>query len=93
MGFEDLLQLVDLMRILSHIGNEGMPGGLFHDLKFTAQRAASRLLRDQPDRQGHVQEPASHADPRTTMTYDRTRASLDRHAAYVAAAYLAGATR
>jgi integrase/recombinase XerD len=27
-----------------------------------------------------VQEAASHADPRTTMRYDRTRASLDRHA-------------
>src|SRR5579864_2499181 len=27
-----------------------------------------------------VQEAASHADPRTTMRYDRARASLDRHA-------------
>ena len=27
-----------------------------------------------------VQEAASHADPRTTMRYDRARGSLDRHA-------------
>jgi integrase/recombinase XerD len=40
-----------------------------------------------------VQEAASHADPRTTMRYDRARASLDRHATYVVAAYLAGAAR
>ena len=29
-----------------------------------------------------VQEAASHADPRTTMRYDRARVSLDRHATY-----------
>jgi integrase len=29
---------------------------------------------------GVVQEAASHADPRTTMRYDRARGSLDRHA-------------
>lgn len=40
-----------------------------------------------------VQEAASHADPRTTMRYDRNRVSLDRHATYVVAAYLAGAAR
>jgi integrase/recombinase XerD len=40
-----------------------------------------------------VQEAASHTDPRTTMRYDRARASLDRHATYVVAAYLAGAAR
>ena len=40
-----------------------------------------------------VQEAASHADPRTTMRYDRARASLDRHATCVVAAYLAGAAR
>jgi integrase len=42
---------------------------------------------------GDVQEGASHADPRTTMRYYRARASLDRHATYVVAAYLAGAAR
>ena len=40
-----------------------------------------------------VQEAASHADPRTTMRYDRGRVSLDRHATYIVAAYLAGAAR
>jgi hypothetical protein len=40
-----------------------------------------------------VQEAASHADPRTTMRYDRARASLDRHATYILAAYVAGAAR
>jgi integrase/recombinase XerD len=40
-----------------------------------------------------VQEAASHADPRTTMRYDRARGSLDRHATYIVAAYLASAAR
>ncbi len=47
---------------------------------------AGVLLRD-------VQEAASHADPRTTMRYDRARVSLDRHATYVVAAFIAGAAR
>jgi integrase/recombinase XerD len=52
----------------------------------TAALDASVPLRD-------VQEAASHADPRTTMRYDRARASLDRHATYIVAAYIAGAAR
>ena len=40
-----------------------------------------------------VQEAASHADPRTTMRYDRVRTSLDRHATYIVAAYVAGVAR
>jgi len=40
-----------------------------------------------------VQEAASHDDPRTTMRYDRARTSLDRHATYIVAAYVAGAAR
>jgi integrase len=40
-----------------------------------------------------VQEAASHADPRTTMRYDRARCSLDRHATYIVAAYVVGAAR
>ncbi len=40
-----------------------------------------------------VREAASHADPRTTMRYDRARVSLDRHATYIVAAYIAGAAR
>jgi len=33
-----------------------------------------------------VQEAASHADPRTTMRYDRARGGLNRHATYMVAA-------
>lgn len=40
-----------------------------------------------------VQEAASHADPRTTMRYDRARVSLDRHATYIVSTYIAGASR
>ena len=40
-----------------------------------------------------VQEAASHADPRTTMRYDRGRQSLDRHATYIVVTFVAGASR
>jgi integrase/recombinase XerD len=40
-----------------------------------------------------VQEAASHTDPRTRMRYDRARTSLDRHATYIVAAFIAGAAR
>src|SRR5258706_383946 len=40
-----------------------------------------------------VQEAASHAAPRTTIRYARARVSLDRHATYIVAAYIAGAAR
>jgi hypothetical protein len=39
------------------------------------------------------QEAASHADPRTTMRYDRARVSLDRHATYIVSTFIAGASR
>jgi site-specific recombinase XerD len=35
---------------------------------------------------------ARHADPRTTMRYDRARTNLDRHPNYILAAYVASAT-
>jgi Phage integrase family len=60
-----------------------------HTLRYafiTAALDAGVPLRD-------VQEAASHADPRTTMRYDRARGSLDRHATYIVAAYVAGAAR
>jgi integrase/recombinase XerD len=41
----------------------------------------------------NVQEAASHADPRTTLRYDRARVSLDRHATYIVSTYIAGAAR
>jgi integrase/recombinase XerD len=40
-----------------------------------------------------VLETASHADPRTTMRYDRARQSLDQRATYIVAAIVAGAAR
>ena len=40
-----------------------------------------------------VQEAASHAYPRTTMRYDRARASLDRHTTYIVAAFSGRADR
>ena len=46
-----------------------------------------------PLRHHHVQEAASHVDPRTTMRYDRASVSLDRYATYIVAAYVAGAAR
>jgi integrase len=36
-----------------------------------------------------VQAAASHADPRTTMRYDRARVSLDRHTTYIVATFIA----
>jgi len=61
------------------------PHSLRHSF-ITAALDAGVPLRD-------VQEAASHADPRTTMRYDRARQSLDRHATYIVATYLAGASR
>ena len=39
-----------------------------------------------------VQIAARHADPRTTMRYDRARNQLDRHPNYILAAYMASGT-
>jgi site-specific recombinase XerD len=61
------------------------PHSLRHSF-ITAALDAGVPLRD-------VQEAASHADPRTTMRYHRGRQSLDRHATYVVAAFVAGASR
>jgi integrase/recombinase XerD len=40
-----------------------------------------------------VQIAARHADPRTTIRYDRARKNLDRHPNYILAAYMASGTR
>jgi integrase len=61
------------------------PHSLRHSF-ITAALDAGVALRD-------VQEAASHADPRTTMRYDRARGSLDRHATYIVATFIAGASR
>jgi integrase/recombinase XerD len=39
-----------------------------------------------------VQIAARHADPKTTMRYDRARRNLDRHPNYILAAYMASGT-
>jgi integrase/recombinase XerD len=39
-----------------------------------------------------VQIAARHADPKTTMRYDRARKNLDRHPNYILAAYMASGT-
>jgi integrase/recombinase XerD len=61
------------------------PHSLRHGF-ITAALDAGVPLRD-------VQEAASHADPKTTMRYDRGRGSLDRHATYIVATFVAGASR
>ena len=64
-------------RIARHAGIHKRVGP--HTLRhafITAALDAGVPLRD-------VQEAASHADPRTTMRYDRARVSLDRHATYI----------
>ena len=72
-------------RVARRAGITKPVGPLSHAF-ITAALDAGVPLRD-------VQEAASHADPRTTMRYDRARTSLDRHAAHTAAAYVAGAAR
>ena len=61
------------------------PHSLRHSF-ITAALDAGVPLRD-------VQEAARHADPRSTMSSDRARRSLDRHATYIVATFVAGATR
>ncbi|MGB6570326.1 MAG: tyrosine-type recombinase/integrase [Trebonia sp.] len=69
----------------ARIAKQVSPHTLRHAF-ITAALDAGVPLRD-------VQEAASHADPRTTMRYDRARTSLDRHATYIVAAFIAGAAR
>ena len=74
-------------RIARHAGITKRVGP--HTLRhafITAALDAGVPLRD-------VQEAASHADPRTTMRYDRARVSLDRHATYIVSTFIAGASR
>jgi site-specific recombinase XerD len=76
-------------------------------LRRLAQDSAMRLSRMHPHMLRHifvttmldagvdlrdVQIAARHADPRTTMCYDRARTNLDRHPNYILAAYMASGT-
>jgi len=74
-------------RLARHAGIDKTisPHSLRHSF-ITAALDAGVPLRD-------VQEAASHADPRTTMRYDRARRSLNRHATYIVATFVAGASR
>ena len=77
-----------MVPVLAAAGHNFLPAPGPHTLRhafITAALDAGVPLRD-------VQEAASHADPRTTMRYDRARTSLDRQATYIVAAY-AGAAR
>jgi hypothetical protein len=46
-----------------------------------------------PEERARLWTEHRHADPRTTMRYDRARKNLDRHANYILAAYMASGTR
>jgi integrase/recombinase XerD len=59
-----------------------------HMLRLPSSRPCSTPGVDLRD----VQIAARHADPRTTMRYDRARNNLDRHPNYVLAAYMASGT-
>lgn len=76
-------------------------------LRRLAQQAGVRIDRPHPHLLRHtfvttmldagvglrdVQIAARHADPRTTMRYDRARKNLDRHPNYILAAYMASGT-
>jgi integrase/recombinase XerD len=76
-------------------------------LRHLAQHAGVRITRPHPHMLRHtfvttmldagvdlrdVQIAARHADPRTTMRYDRARQNLDRHPNYILAAFMASGT-
>lgn len=73
-------RLAERAGITKHIS----PHSLRHSF-ITAAFDAGVPLRD-------VQIAARHADPRSTTRYDWARNNLDRHASYVATAFIAGAT-
>ena len=57
-----------------------------------ARHREVRILGHGPVFGGHLQIAARHADPRTTMRYDRARRNLDRHPQLHPAAYMASGT-
>jgi integrase/recombinase XerD len=76
-------------------------------LRWLAAAAGVRIARPHPHMLRHtfvttmldagvdlrdVQIAARHADPRTTMRYNRARKNLDRHPNYILAAYMASST-
>ncbi|MFI7552627.1 tyrosine-type recombinase/integrase [Micromonospora sediminimaris] len=76
------------LKHLAHTAGIRMPRMHPHMLRHTfvtTMLDAGVSLRD-------VQIAARHADPRTTMRYDRARKNLDRHPNYILAAYMASGT-
>ena len=55
------------------------------------RHAATRRLHRLAEAAG-IPVTRAHADPRTTMRYDRARSNLDRHPNYILAAYMASGT-
>lgn len=77
------------LKHLAHAAGIRMPRMHPHMLRHTfvtTMLDAGVSLRD-------VQIAARHADPRTTMRYDRARKNLDRHPNYILAAYMASGTK
>lgn len=84
---DDALDRFDANRIIRRLARRAGIGKRItpHSLRHTGVTLALDAgvpLRD-------VQDFARHADPRTTRRYDRARASLDRHATYTLAGYVA----
>jgi integrase/recombinase XerD len=77
-------RIVTRLAVAAGIDKHLTPHSLRHSA-ITAALNAGVALRD-------VQEFARHADPRTTIRYDRARHSLDRHASYTVMQYVSGAS-
>jgi integrase/recombinase XerD len=75
---------VTRLAVTAGIDKHLTPHSLRHSA-ITAALNAGVALRD-------VQEFARHADPRTTIRYDRARHSLDRHASCTVMQYVSGAS-
>jgi site-specific recombinase XerD len=73
------------LAVVAGVATERMHPHMLRHTFVTTMLDAGVDLRD-------VQIAARHADPRTTMRYDRARTNLDRHPNYILAAYMASAT-
>ena len=71
-------------------GSLAVPGSASGRASHTLRHAFITTALDAGVPSRDVQEAASHADPRTTMRYDRGRQSFDRHATYIVATFIAG---